>query len=164
VRSPTELGGGRRLPDACAGPEVDSVSKMYLEEFEANRQKPLKMQANQGPQDEGPDSEAPGRGVPGCGGRHRSSYFIGFIQPFQRPRRSAWQGSPLQACKQPSAGLPMRIRSCALVPLVPHRPAGLGPSLVAHQPLRIRSGVATLGGPRQNRHGIWALAKGGNGS
>jgi hypothetical protein len=55
---PTELGGGRRLLDACAGPEVDSASKMYLEEFGGNRQKPLKMCANQGPPNEGPDSEA----------------------------------------------------------------------------------------------------------
>jgi hypothetical protein len=50
------------LPDAWAGPEVDSVGKMYIEDFGANRQKPPctppKMSPNQGPRNEGPKPEA----------------------------------------------------------------------------------------------------------
>jgi hypothetical protein len=54
----TELGGGRRLRDACAGPEVETASTNVLREFGSNRQKPLEMTANQGPQHEGPEPEA----------------------------------------------------------------------------------------------------------
>jgi hypothetical protein len=39
---PTEFGDGRRLPDACAGPEVDSVSKMYLENLKEIDKSPPK--------------------------------------------------------------------------------------------------------------------------
>jgi hypothetical protein len=48
------------LPGAWAGPEVDSVGKMYLKDLEQIDKSPLplKMTANQGPQDEGPKPEA----------------------------------------------------------------------------------------------------------
>jgi hypothetical protein len=65
-RSNTKKEGGAGeegpLPDAWAGPEVDSVGKMYIEDFGANRQKPPctppKMSPNQGPRNEGPKPEA----------------------------------------------------------------------------------------------------------
>jgi hypothetical protein len=55
---PTELGGGRRLRDAWAAPEVETASKMYLENLEQIDKKKTKMSPNQGPQHEGPDPEA----------------------------------------------------------------------------------------------------------
>ena len=47
------------MRDACAGPEVETVSSRHLRDLEANRQNPLEMTANQGPPFEGPDPEAP---------------------------------------------------------------------------------------------------------
>ena len=46
------------MRDACAGPEVETVSSRHLRDLEANRQNPLEMTANQGPPFEGPDPEA----------------------------------------------------------------------------------------------------------
>jgi hypothetical protein len=57
VVSTKEGGAGGGFP-ALGRPEVDSVSKNVLENLGANRQKPPKMCANQGPPNEGPDSEA----------------------------------------------------------------------------------------------------------
>ena len=47
------------MPDAWAGPEVDSVGKNVLRGFGANDKSPSTMSTEQGPQDEGPKPEAP---------------------------------------------------------------------------------------------------------
>ena len=39
---PTELGGGRRLRDACAGPEVETVSSRHLRDLEQIDKSPSK--------------------------------------------------------------------------------------------------------------------------
>jgi hypothetical protein len=59
-RSNEEGAAGEGCPTAWAGLEVDSVwcQQNVLRGFGANRQKPLKMQANQGPGFEGPKPEA----------------------------------------------------------------------------------------------------------
>jgi hypothetical protein len=46
------------LPDACAGAEVDNVSKNVLEDFEQIDKSPPKCVQNRDPQDEGPKPEA----------------------------------------------------------------------------------------------------------
>jgi hypothetical protein len=45
--------GGGRLPDACAGPEVDSVSKMYLEDLEQIDKSPSKCRQTRDPETRG---------------------------------------------------------------------------------------------------------------
>ena len=54
----TKKEGREKVARRRAAPEVETVSKNVLREFGANRQKPPKMTANQGPRNEGPDSEA----------------------------------------------------------------------------------------------------------
>jgi hypothetical protein len=78
---PTELGGGRRLPDACASPEVDSVSTNVLEDLEQIDKSPSKCRQPRDPQARAPKRGARSRsaaheaGLPstrgGGGDRHR---------------------------------------------------------------------------------------------
>jgi hypothetical protein len=67
---PTELGGGRSLPDACASPEVDSLSTNALEDLEQIDKSPSKCRQNRDPKTRGqPDPEA----------RHRDAVNVNMI-------------------------------------------------------------------------------------